>query len=51
LCSQKAHRGVFHVLKSLQDRVLVIDHKLLEAGILDADVIFETPVVENWPLE
>ena len=49
--SQKAHRGVFHVLESPQDRVLVVNHKLLEAGILHADVVFETPVVENGPLE
>ena len=46
---QKARQAVLNLLLRSQYRVLVIDQKGLQRGVLDSDLIGDLPVIENIP--
>jgi hypothetical protein len=48
---QIPHQAVLHLVGSLQHRVLVLHELLLEAGVLDADVVLDPSVVEDRPYQ
>ena len=49
-CSvEKADDAVLHFLVGAENRIAVVEHRLLEAGVLGADVVLDSSVVQDVP--